>query len=176
MPMRIDDESKAARVVLVRRHKEAAFLGARAPSAAWRGDDLDKARLLIRRDRGHNDPVVGVLLLESAPILFPGFTGLEHGAEDRFPRAGPAILDRSLGASPLERGEEMRKGDRDDRPRCVFLIPAAPRAKHGMDSCVTLGRQMPSNGRRRPPHKWSRLATGPTAYSPWSVSRGGRAL
>ena len=72
----IDDEAEAANPVLVGRDEETSLLSARAASAARRGDDFNKARLLIRRDRRHDDPVVGVLLLEGAPILLTGFAGL----------------------------------------------------------------------------------------------------
>ncbi len=126
----IDDEAEAANPVLVARDEETSLLGAWAASAARCGDDFNKARLLIGRDRRHDDPIIGVLLLESAPILLTGFAGLQHDPEDHLPRIGPAILDRALGAAPLVAGEQMREGDRHDRPGIVFLVPAARRAQY----------------------------------------------
>ena len=78
----IDDEAEAADPVLVGRDEETSLLGARATSAARRGDDFNKAGLLIRRDRRYDDPVVGVLLLEGAPILLTGFAGLQDDPEE----------------------------------------------------------------------------------------------
>ncbi len=71
----IDDETEATDPVFVEGDEKAPLLGAGATSATRRGDHLDEAGVLVRGDRRRDDPIIGVLLLEGAPILLADSPG-----------------------------------------------------------------------------------------------------
>ncbi|WP_245454764.1 hypothetical protein [Mesorhizobium sp. M3A.F.Ca.ET.080.04.2.1] len=142
MMVGVDDEAEPADFVFVTGDKETALFGADTAPAARCGDALDKALLLLRRDRRNHDPIGCMLPLEGAAVLLARLARSQNGAEDRFPDIGPGVLDGSLGAAPLECREEMRKGDGYDRPLGVLLVPSARRTQHRMHLAVPLGRQL----------------------------------
>ena len=95
----------------------------RVPSfAAKRGDAFDESLPAIGGDRRNDDPVRGVRGLECPAIFFIGLARRQDRAEDGFPRIGSAILDGALCAAPLVAGEQMREGERDDRPFGILFI------------------------------------------------------
>src|SRR3954462_9566413 len=112
----IDHEAEATDVILAGGDEDAAPLSPGPALPAERRNDLDKAALVLGRDGGHNNPVPCMRVVEGAAILFAGLAWLEGRAKDRLPGVGPAVFDRSLGTTAFERREEVRKGDRHERP------------------------------------------------------------
>ncbi len=93
----------------VERDEKPSLLGAGATSAARRGDDPStKPGCWSDVIADTTIQLIGVLLLEGAPIPFAGLAGLKDRPKDRLPGVRPAILDRAFGATPLVAGEEMR--------------------------------------------------------------------
>src|SRR5699024_4352836 len=134
-------EAKAADVIFVGRNEVAALLGG-GSIAAERGDAFGHAGVLIAPDRRNHDPVGCVITFKGATILLVRFTGLEALSLDRFPGVRVPIADGPIRAAPLIVREQLRKGLRHGRPGAIFLIPAAARAKAGMDLRVMLSIEM----------------------------------
>ncbi len=80
--------------------------------------------------------------LEGPAILLAGLAGLQNGSEDRLPGVRPGVLQGLLGTSPFEPGEQVREGDRNDRPFGVFLVPAVLFPEPGVDAGIAGAREM----------------------------------
>ncbi|MBB4232923.1 hypothetical protein GGD56_006822 [Rhizobium mongolense] len=73
MARRIYDEAELTNLVLVAWHEKATLFRMGGTHAANRGDDFGHPGMVVRAQRGDDDPVAGMRPLKSAAILFMGF-------------------------------------------------------------------------------------------------------
>ena len=89
----IDDEAKpAAAGILVAWHQKAALI-ARSSVAADDRHDLGHTCVLIGEDRGSDDEVGRMALIERPAILGPAFALDQYAAVDHLPGIPPCIAD-----------------------------------------------------------------------------------
>lgn len=115
MTDRIDDEAEPADRVFVRWNEKATLLGSLAAPAAWRGDALDKSLLLSGRDRRDHDPVLGMKLMKSPPVLLMGFPGAS---------TTPKIVSHASGQLSLTERSAQRRSKRVKRSGKVMATIA----------------------------------------------------
>lgn len=77
---------------------------------------------------------------QSGPVFGPRLAGCQIASLNSLPHIRPTVPDSLVGAFALVGREEVRKGDSDDRPLGIFLIPATIRAEPRVDMFVSVGR------------------------------------
>src|SRR5258708_14514400 len=137
----MDGEAEAADVIFVGWDEIAALLGG-ALIGAERGDAFGHDGVPVGPDRRNHDPVGCVISFKGATILLVRFTGLKGTPVNPLPGVRIPVADGLVRAAQLIVSEKLRKGLCNGRPGAIFLIPAAARAKSGIDLRVVTGIEM----------------------------------